>query len=948
RGYSTRYIYDEINRLVRIENAKGGKTLLSYDSVGNLLKSIDPNGNPVTLEYNALNRVTAKRDGLGNTTKYSYTPTNKIKELIDPNGGKTQYEYNRMDRLVSVLDALGGRTGYAYDVVGNLAAVTDANGNKTEYAYDPLNRLIQEINPLGYKTQYQYDRLGRIVKVATAKGGNIEYRYDPVGNLIQKQLPNGNLINFAYDEIGNIISSQTQSFKEEFRYDLLGRPIERNIAAWNKTTRYSYDPAGNLAQLTDPLGKAIRYRYDELGNLSELIDPEGKKSAFAYDAAGRPVKKTYANDVTTEYKWDAADRLTSLVTESRRFGRINGYFYEYDKNGNRARTLETDGALTLYQYDPLNRLTKASYAYESIWNIRNACLVPPCPQWPVKAQDKGLGPQNQNLSNKPDTSPQGKGKSDTSGKGPGNGKGNAYQNNQGNGNSNGNGRKEGFDQPISPVLEDPVREERWTYDNVGNRIRHENDFGVTDYTYDRANRISSARGIQNISFEYDENGNLIKETGYSGITSYRYDTEGKLTEVILPDATGVKYQYDGFGRRTITQETYWQNKNQLFTEETKTLYYGMGYLPETLGQMGIINPRKPRITSGSSMLASLAGQDVLMEFTKQNNPLNEYIYANGDLISKRMWGFKGRKEPGADGSVRRRGNNLFFHTDALGDVVDISDQLGQNIIKNRYLSFGAQFAPYGRFGFTGMALEENIGKYYAGSRFYDYRTGRFQTSDIHKGSLAAPATLNLYQYAANNPINYIDPLGYSKLSKAWKKVEKWYKKKEPKKIREFATKYKTQLLGYNVIVGVILELGGLAPPVLFPLIVNATAFATEMIDFGYLMPAALAGGKIGTEVFSQAEKHGLLPSFYVKMPGGGIRAGSDKNSIFYMVVAINIGSFGDKMQIGWTHIATMDSDQHLHGLKGRGIKEMRLIMMRLKIMNTAIWALRGDRDRDII
>ncbi|MBI5875792.1 MAG: RHS repeat-associated core domain-containing protein [Deltaproteobacteria bacterium] len=470
------------------------------------------------------------------------------------------------------------------------------------------------------------------------------------------------------------------------------------------------------------------------------------------------------------------------------------------------------------------------------------------------------------------------------------------------------------------MLEDPVREERWTYDNVGNRIRHENDFGVTDYTYDRANRISSARGIQNISFEYDENGNLIKETGYSGITSYRYDTEGKLTEVILPDATGVKYQYDGFGRRTITQETYWQNKNQLFTEETKTLYYGMGYLPETLGQMGIINPRKPRITSGSSMLASLAGQDVLMEFTKQNNPLNEYIYANGDLISKRMWGFKGRKEPGADGNVRRRGNNLFFHTDALGDVVDISDQLGQNIIKNRYLAFGApvagEFAPYGRFGFTGMALEENIGKYYAGSRFYDYRTGRFQTSDIHRGSLVTPATLNLYQYAANNPINYIDPLGYSKLSKAWKKVEKWYKKKEPKKIREFATKYKTELLGYNVIVGVILELGGLAPPVLMSTMGDVLFTGTQMVDQAYVFPAMTS---LFDRPMSWMDKH-VLPAWRIKqefkftieiemtglnidinMPvSGGVNMGTSNSSLFYFVAAINIGDTGTRDQMGWT------------------------------------------------
>lgn len=387
----------------------------------------------------------------------------------------------------------------------------------------------------------------------------------------------------------------------------------------------------------------------------------------------------------------------------------------YDNNGNRTTTIEADGATTAYDYDALNRLTKVAYDYDSLMRVRNACLVPPCP----------------------------------------------------NGNAWGPG---GVNKELFPKLEDPVHTERFTYDAVGNRLTLERDAVVVRYTYDKANRLTASTGQgKPTAFEYDDNGNLIKENGPDGVTTYSYDAAGKLTAVVLPDGSGIKNLYDAFERRVVMDETYWQNKNQIFVDVTKTLYGGMGYQPETLGRMGMINPRLPGMTSGASGLAALVGQNALMEFTEHDNPMNAYAYANGELISKRMWGFKGRKDPGADGNVRRRGNELFYHTDDLGSIIDITDHLGENIIKNRYLAYGApvagDFSPYGRFGFTGMSLEEKIGKYYAGSRFYDYRAGRFQTQDFNRGGIINPATLHLYQYATNNPVNNVDVLGYKSLKK---------------------------------------------------------------------------------------------------------------------------------------------------------------------------------------
>ena len=50
---------------------------------------------------------------------------------------------------------------------------------------------------------------------------------------------------------------------------------------------------------------------------------------------------------------------------------------------------------------------------------------------------------------------------------------------------------------------------------------------------------------------------------------------------------------------------------------------------------------------------------------------------------------------------------------------------------------------------------------YLRARYYDPATGRFLSKDPVRGLIALPSTLNLYSYAVNNPINFVDPSGLS-------------------------------------------------------------------------------------------------------------------------------------------------------------------------------------------
>ncbi len=66
----------------------------------------------------------------------------------------------------------------------------------------------------------------------------------------------------------------------------------------------------------------------------------------------------------------------------------------------------------------------------------------------------------------------------------------------------------------------------------------------------------------------------------------------------------------------------------------------------------------------------------------------------------------------------------------------------------------------------------------AQARYYDPGVGRFITPDTVVQDSYDPQSLNRYTYVRNNPINLIDPLGYSWLSKEWRRngASEWWNK----------------------------------------------------------------------------------------------------------------------------------------------------------------------------
>lgn len=107
-----------------------------YNANGQLLSSKDANGLVKTLTYDARGRVTSIKAG-DETTAYVYDAVGQVIKTIAPDGTAIVFSYDDAHRLVKVTDQLGNHLDYTLDAMGN---------KLKEQIYDPNNNLAQTLS----------------------------------------------------------------------------------------------------------------------------------------------------------------------------------------------------------------------------------------------------------------------------------------------------------------------------------------------------------------------------------------------------------------------------------------------------------------------------------------------------------------------------------------------------------------------------------------------------------------------------------------------------------------------------------------------------------------------------------------------------------------------------------------------------------------------------------
>ena len=105
----------------------------------------------------------------------------------------------------------------------------------------------------------------------------------------------------------------------------------------------------------------------------------------------------------------------------------------------------------------------------------------------------------------------------------------------------------------------------------------------------------------------------------------------------------------------------------------------------------------------------------------------------------------------------------YFHYDGLGSVTALTNAAGIVTDTYTYDAFGGATHTSGASAnywlFAGEQRDSETGFYYLHARYYDPAIGRFLTPDPVPGAPTVPQTFNRYPYAANDPVNRVDPTG---------------------------------------------------------------------------------------------------------------------------------------------------------------------------------------------
>lgn len=796
-GDAISYVYNKYNEVIRETNAKGE----SRDIIPTDNESSEP-----AVEY----------DYQGLATNVEYYPFHKIKSITYPGGMVEKYEYDkrgRVSRLKSKNAAFWVTNNYVEPGSKWVQCIqtTGPRGTRYEY-YNEIGQVTQTFTEDKYRSTFSYNRRGDLTK-AVQWNARYTSEPDPAG---VDPIPDGSIVTeITYDDCGEQETITTAGRTTRYAHDAQGnivgvwRPdgkmatsqvydrcnrLAASFDGLGRKTLFKYDETGKLRQSIDGLGRVTESFYDKNGRSTKAVSPRGHKTLTSYDVLGLPKEVEDPLKQKVKYQYDKNGRV--VVLEDRRG---HEYKIKYD-DGNRTilrstpmgrdsrselneeglpfRSSSSSGKTITSTYNnATGELTRedivadgSSERMEYVYSNGGAVIK-------ITSTRISVGEDSKTGSVKMAYNSLGLVESYT------------YENNytlRYKYNDSG-----GLSQIIYPGGEDVYYE----YDE-NNHLKSIRDWrgGVTNYEYDAAGQMVKMvrpNGSQK-RYVYDAGGQLCmtEDTGPNGgIISLQYmrfnkeghdgnvrENDGEITWMMsYPSSIHSPIVAAGRGEYNADNQLSQWSRGNTSISVTHDLDGNMVTGPLANGEEGSYrydlrnrllscdgvdykySPDGHRVGAGdiSYVVDPVSGRVLEQRWRNAytNGPTKKYFIWGPDLLYDR----------------NAEGNGIYmYHTDYQGSIVAVSGWNGVVYGRTSYGSFGEvqgqtntmkYLQPFGWLGGLGVMTDGN-GLVYMKARYYNPAIRRFISED----PIGMEGGMNVYAYAGNNPIGYVDPEGTEKVT----------------------------------------------------------------------------------------------------------------------------------------------------------------------------------------
>lgn len=756
-GGATRTVilaYDANGDLDSVTDQEGRVTDFVHGSQGNLNQIVAPGGIDSAFTYDNDGRVQTVTQPTADpnvdaVTRLLYEPGQTF--VADPNSNQAQtpdvsahtlYELtNDGWKLVdTATDPAGKERSATYTPFLDVASATDTSGTSTfGYTGNSGESLTSTSSPTGAGSSFAYGNTAQATRYqptsgTDAQGNSSTFTYNGAGQRLSSADAGSSTASVTYNSDGTVATSTSPSGAvTDYDHNSVGQLTTitppANTSLGQRTA--TWDGFGRLATLTDGRNITTTYSYDLLDRITEVDFSDATTDVtYAYDTAGR-VDTRVDGTGTTSYDYDPLGRLTARSHTAN----TAGVSYSYDKVGNLASSTNAAGT-TSYTYDVRNLVSAMTpadgrvirFAYDDdgrrtdTWFHTNTART----TWAAHTHTDydASGRITRTWTSKANPSSTGTDTSrvfDTS-----------YTYTE---------STSGGDCPTA-TPGSPDSALRW--------LALDNLTGVyTNYCYDTANRLTQndPGAGSTYLYDYDANGNRI-ETVKDGsvvqtqtvnaadqltMTGYSYDAAGNLTA----DPNRGTATYNGAGQMTS------------FNDGAVSRSYGYAGTDQTELVTG---PTNRSYTNGRPSPAT--GLPLVESYTSGSSTYS-YLY-----------------DPNGTPLAITGGNAHYLALDALGSVAATINHSGSQTAKYTYGAWGeTTITPVNGSGIGSLQLYTYAGGVtdthselvHLGMRWYDPATARFTQQDSIE-TLADPRRANRYEYAASNPINYVDPTGLDPFS----------------------------------------------------------------------------------------------------------------------------------------------------------------------------------------